>query len=176
MLWFIFEISTPIYLQMKYPVLNSMIEYFGSDVRRINHALKVYGFASAIGLGEELEPHAMEIIEIAAALHDIGIPVAKAKYGSCIGKYQEIEGPPLAREILQRLKVNSETIDRVCYLIGNHHTYTKIDGIDFQILVEADFLVNIFEDEMSQQTIESIGKKTFKTATGLSILKSIYIK
>jgi len=151
-----------------------MIDYFGSDVRRINHALKVHGFACAIGFGEELDSPAMEILEMAAVLHDIGIPVAEAKYGSCIGKYQEMEGPPLAREILQQLKVNSETVERVCYLIGNHHTYSKIDGIDFQILVEADFLVNIFEDEMSHEIIERIVKKIFKTATGLSLLRRMY--
>ncbi|QQS51202.1 MAG: HD domain-containing protein [Bacteroidota bacterium] len=159
---------------MKNSVLVSMIEYFGCDVRRINHALKVYGFASAIGYGEELDLPTMKILEIAAALHDIGIPVAEAKYGSCNGKYQEIEGPPIAREILQKLKVESNLLDRVCYLIGNHHSYSKIDGIDFQILIEADFLVNIFEDQMSQKNIESIGKKYFKTATGLSILKSMH--
>lgn len=152
-----------------------MISYFGKDVRRINHALKVYSFAHLIALQETLNGDELLITELASILHDIGIPVSEQKYGSCIGKYQEIEGPPIAREMLETLGASTEIIDRVCYLIGNHHTYTKIDGIDFQILVEADFLVNIYEDEMSENSIKSASDKYFKTGTGKLILESMYL-
>lgn len=155
--------------------LSKMIEYFGADVRRINHALKVHSFASLIAKNENLNAEIQEITEVAAILHDIGIPVSELKYGSCIGKYQEIEGPPIAREMLQQLGASPELIERVCFLVGNHHTYTKIDGIDFQILVEADFLVNIFEDEMSASAIESAREKYFKTQNGIQLLKKIYL-
>mgnify|MGYP000340972515 FL=1 len=37
--------------------------------------------------------------------------------------------------------------ERVAYLIGHHHTYDKIEGMDYQILVEADFLVNILRQD-----------------------------
>ena len=154
-------------------VLNEMIAYFGSDVRRINHAIKVYSFATAIGRTENLDTQSVQILEIAAILHDIGIPVSENKYGSCIGKYQELEGPPIARAILEKIGTPANIIDRVCFLIGNHHTYTKIDNIDFQILVEADFLVNIFEDEM-YSSVKSIGDKYFKTRTGSQILNTLY--
>jgi HD superfamily phosphodiesterase len=155
--------------------LNRMVEYFGNDVQRINHALKVYGFASLIARKEDLSNLKLEIIDLASILHDIGIPVSEQKYGSCIGKYQEIEGPPIASEILESLGASVEIIDRVCYLIGNHHTYTKIDGIDFQILVEADFLVNFFEDEMGENAIKSARDRYFKTETGKSILDRMYL-
>ena len=82
--------------------LSKMIEYFGADVRRINHALKVHSFASLIAKNENLNAEIQEITEVAAILHDIGIPVSELKYGSCIGKYQELEGPPIAREMLQQ--------------------------------------------------------------------------
>lgn len=151
-----------------------MIEYFGNDVRRINHALKVYGFACTICRDEILDQHETEISEIAAILHDIGIPEAERKYNSCAGKYQELEGPPIARKLLAQCNIANELVERICFIIGNHHTYTKVDGIDFQILIEADFLVNIYEDEMTQNMIESIRKKYFKTTTGLKILDTIY--
>lgn len=155
-------------------VIKSMIDYFGNDVRRINHALKVYGFASTISRSEKLSQETIDIIEIAAVLHDIGIPLSEKKHNSCAGKYQELEGPPIAREILIQLNINPKTIDRVCYLIGNHHTYTKIDGLDFQILVEADFLVNIFEDEMNKSIIDSVKEKYIKTKTCLSLMDTMY--
>jgi hypothetical protein len=159
---------------MIHEVIQKMIEYFGNDVRRINHALKVYGFASTICRSEKLNQHEIDITEIAAILHDIGIPEAERKYNSCTGKYQEIEGPPIARKLLAECGIAIDLIERVCYLIGNHHTYTKIDCTDFQILVEADFLVNIYEDEMNDSMVYSIRNKYFKTRTGLNIFDVVY--
>jgi len=155
-------------------VLKTMIEYFGNDILRINHALKVYGFASTIGRSETANRDTIDIIEIAAVLHDIGIPVSEKKYKSSAGKYQEIEGPPIARKMLEKLEVKKEIIERVYFLIGNHHSYSKIEGLDFQILVEADFLVNIFEDELNKKMLTSIREKYFKTMTGKMLLETIY--
>ena len=155
-------------------ILKTMIEYNGNDILRINHALKVYGFASTICRSETAKRDTIEIIEIAAILHDIGIHVSEKKYKSSAGKYQEIEGPPIARKMLEKLEVNQEIIERVCFLIGNHHSYSKIEGLDFQILVEADFLVNIFEDEMNRELLVTIREKYFKTKTGKMLLETIY--
>jgi uncharacterized protein len=54
------------------------------------------------------------------------------------------------------------------------HTYTGIQGIDYQILVEADFLVNFHEDNVSQDSIQSIRDKIFKSLSGKMILNAIY--
>jgi hypothetical protein len=156
--------------------MKKMIKYFDGDVKRINHALKVHGFAKSIGKLENIPEDKLRILEVGAILHDIGIKESERKYSSSAGKYQEIEGPPVARDILQEFSLNEEFTDRVCHLIGNHHTYSKIDDVDFQILVEADFLVNIFEDSMTQEQIESIKQKYFKTNTGLCFLNSMYCK
>ncbi|MGD9930269.1 MAG: HD domain-containing protein [Mangrovibacterium sp.] len=155
--------------------LMRMVEFFSTDVRRINHALKVYSFARLIANEENITGAELKIIELSAILHDIGIPAAEQKYQSSAGKYQEIEGPPIAREMLMHLGASPETIYRVCYLIGNHHSYTKIDGIDFQILVEADFLVNIFEDGISKKSASAIRDTYFKTKTGTQLLEQMYL-
>lgn len=155
-------------------ILSIMTGYFGSDIKRINHALKVYGFAKAIAEGENLTDESLTALIYASILHDIGIIESERKYNSSAGKYQEIEGPPIAKSILEDLKINEILIDRICYLIGHHHTYGEIQGLDFQILVEADFLVNIFEDEMKSEQIKSIGEKYFKTESGKAIFNSLY--
>ena len=160
---------------MQNRVMSAMIACFGHDVRRINHALKVHAFAELIACREVDDPWTHEIVGIAALLHDIGIHEAEKKYNSPAGNFQEIEGPPIARKILSDLMVPEKSIDRVCFIIGNHHSYTKIDGIDFQILVEADLLVNSYEDEMKQDVVESVGEKVFRTETGKSLLKSMYL-
>lgn len=156
-------------------ILNSMIEYFGKDVRRINHALKVYGFTTTIARNEQLTPAELFIAETVAILHDIGIKNAEAKYNSSAGQYQEKEGPAVAKALLQDLDIPNEITERILYIIGNHHTYHKIDGPDFQILVEADFLVNIDEDQFLPPAIESVRKKYFKTKTGTAILNSMFM-
>lgn len=154
--------------------MRKMIDYFDGDIRRINHALKVYGFAKSIGELEGLQQDKQEILEIAAILHDIGIKESERKYSSSAGTYQELEGPPVAKELLMDSELSKEALDRICFLIGHHHTYTKIDDMDFQILVEADFLVNIFEDGMKKEQIKAAKEKYFKTASGIGYLMSMY--
>ncbi len=155
-------------------VILKMILYFGKDARRVNHALKVFGFADAIAAQEKLDLKSRQLTALAAILHDIGIKEAEIKHNSSAGNYQELEGPPVARVILNECNIPADIIDRVCYLVGHHHSYQKIEGLDFQILVEADFLVNIFEDEISENTIEIIRNKYFKTQSGKVILDSLY--
>lgn len=155
-------------------VVLKMINYFGDDIKRINHALKVYGFVKTIGEEENIDNDKLQILEVSAILHDIGIKESERKYNSTAGSYQEIEGPPLAHKILAEIKLETEFIDRVCFLIGNHHTYSKIDDIDFQILIEADFIVNAFEEKLSYRSICNMKEKYFKTKCGISILESMY--
>lgn len=156
-------------------IIDEMIKYYSKDPRRVNHFLKVFSFAKSIGELENLDKDTQDILEVAAVMHDIGIKISEEKYNSSAGNYQEIEGPPVAREMLLKLNFNEEFIERVCYLIGNHHTYSKIDGIDYQILIEADFLVNIYEDEIEIPQIESIEEKYFKTKAGTEFLINLYL-
>lgn len=152
-----------------------MIKYNSPDVRRINHAIKVYFFAVNIAEEEACDIDTFNTIVYAAILHDIGIHEAEKKYGSSAGKFQEIEGPSVAKDLIKDIELKEEIKNRIFYLIGNHHTYDKIDGIDFQILVEADFIVNIYEDEISRESIKSIKNKIFKTKKGIELLDTLYL-
>ncbi|KZL91384.1 HD domain-containing protein [Clostridium magnum] len=156
-------------------ILSKMIAYFDGDVKRINHAMKVHGFAKSIGELEGILEEKLKILEVAAVLHDIGIKESERKYSSSAAKYQELEGPPVARDILQGFNLSKDFVDRVSYLIGNHHTHSKIDDTDFQILVEADFIVNIFEDSLGKEQARLIKDKYFKTNSGISFIESMYI-
>ena len=161
--------------EKKNTIINEMIRYYRKDPRRVNHFLKVFSFAKSIGELEKLNEEAQDVLEVAAIMHDIGIKVSEEKYNSSAGNYQEIEGPPVAREMLSKFKFDEKFIERVCFLIGHHHTYSKIEGIDYQILIEADFLVNIYEDEIKIPQIESIKDKYFKTKSGTEFLTNLYL-
>lgn len=151
-----------------------MIDYNGTDVRRINHALKVTAFARLIAELEECDADVIERTTVAAILHDIGIHEAEAKHGSAAGKYQELEGPAVAARLLEGIEASDSFKARVCFLVGHHHTPGAIDGVDFQILVEADYLVNAFEDDLSAGALHSARLKVFRTASGRSLLETMY--
>ena len=152
----------------------AMMQKNSGDTRRIEHSLKVFAYAHLLGVAESLDDQTLEILELTALLHDIGIHIAERQYGKSSSHYQEIEGPPVAREILKFLNYDPEIIERVCFIISRHHTFTAIEGLDFQLLVEADFLVNSTEDHLSDHQIISFAKNIFKSETGLMYLKLLF--
>ncbi len=153
------------------------IAYNAGDAKRIAHLVKVHGYARAIGLLEQLNETEQLTLEAAAVLHDIGIRICEQKYeGRCSGDLQEIEGPPIARSLMEELGFEADITDRVAFLVAHHHTYTQVDGIDYQILIESDFLVNFDEDGMSEETIRKVLEKIFKTKTGTALCSHIFLE
>lgn len=151
-----------------------MIEFFHGDPKRIQHLIKVHSLSRLIGIGEKLDATSLFILEAAAYTHDCGIRPAEEKYGKCDGKLQEQEGPTVAQQMLLELGFENYMIERICYLIGHHHTYTNMDGMDYQILVEADFLVNLYEDDANRHTIQKAYDNIFRTDTGKQIFVQMY--
>lgn len=151
-----------------------MIAYYDGDPKRIQHFTKVHSYARLIGIGEELDDASLFILEAAAYTHDIGIRVAEEKYGRCDGKLQEQEGPIIAQKMLSQLGFENYIVERICFLIGHHHTYDNIDGLDYQILVEADFLINLYEDDAGNRAIDKAYKRIFKTETGKKIFRLMF--
>lgn len=152
----------------------AMVRYYAGDPARIQHFTKVHAYARFIGLEEGLSEREQYILELTALVHDIGIKPAEAKYGSCMGKYQEQEGPEQVRRLFAGTDVDEKAVERICFLVGHHHTYSQIDGLDYQILVEADFLVNIFEDGLPEKSALSVRDKIFKTRAGIELLNQMY--
>lgn len=149
-------------------VKEKMKEYFDQDIKRINHALLVEEYAEKILSGEAAS---RDIVITAAYLHDIGIHEAERKYKSTAGRYQEIEGPPIARRILQNAGSDATFTNAVCKIISKHHTLNGLDTPEFQILYEADWIVNLqddFKDYPFENKMKMI-EKNFKTQTGKNI-------
>lgn len=151
-----------------------MIRLYSGDPKRIQHFCKVHSYAKLIAYREGIEDETAFILEAAALTHDIGIHLCEEKYGDCNGKLQEKEGPALAAKLLAKLEFPEEVSVRVQYLIAHHHTYQNIDGIDYQILVEADFLVNLYEDALPEAAIQHACTNIFRTKTGKEICRAMY--
>ncbi len=156
-------------------LMQAMVSYDSGDVPRIQHFVKVHDFAATIGASENLDEETQFVLEAAAILHDIGIHPAEAKYGNCNGKAQEELGPDEARKLLQEVGgfTDAQT-ERVCWLIGHHHTYSNVTAADHRILLEADFLVNSFEDHLSPDGIVKFREKVFRSALAIDMLNKMW--
>lgn len=152
----------------------AMIELYSGDAKRIQHFCKVHSYAKLIGEAENIDKKSLLILEAAALTHDIGIHICEEKYGNCSGKLQEKEGPAIAERLLKKTGFEDDVINRVRYLIAHHHTYDNIDGTDYQILVEADFLVNIFEDGLSKEAALNAYNNIFRTECGKKICREMF--
>ena len=154
--------------------IEQMIAFYQGNLHDINHFLKVWAFARTIGEQEGLDEQTQRTLELAAVVHDIACPACREKYGNANGKYQELEGPAEAKKLLDGLEWPADVTERVCYLVGHHHTYHDMDGMDYQILVEADFLVNLFEDKVSPDGCKNAYHKIFRTESGKRLYQTMY--
>ena len=83
-------------------------------------------------------------------------------------------GRPLVRSFLADAGLSAEQVDRVAYLVSHHHTYTDIDGIDYQILIEADYIVNASESGYSPENRKNFLEEHMKTESGKRLLRSTF--
>jgi HD superfamily phosphodiesterase len=156
-------------------VRTAMENYFGTDSRRIAHALRVTDHARQL---LEKEPGNRELVLVTALLHDIGIPEAERKYGSPAGNLQEIEGPPVARGILEEFGYDESFIAEACAIIASHHSPGEVETDNFRIIWDADWLVNLGEElsfDNEGELRQAIGR-IFMTTTGKQLAEQIYTK
>ncbi len=160
---------------MRDELIEEMKNIFSSDQERIDHALAVLNYAEQILFAEGGDPL---VVKAAAILHDIGIHEAERKYSSSAGKYQEIEGPPIAREILSKYELDEAIIEHICKIIANHHSAKNIDTPEFKIIWDADWLVNIPTEfpEADKEKLQKLIDKIFKTNKGRQIAVELFLE
>lgn len=155
-------------------LIQNMIDYSNGNIHDIEHFVKVWAYAKTIGESEHLDEKTQFILEAAAIVHDIACPLCREKYGNADGKHQEDEGPALVIDFLKDSGMSDAQIDRICYLVGHHHTLDNIEGIDYRILIEADYIVNAAENRFSQDNIINFRERYFRTKAGRRLLENIF--
>jgi HD superfamily phosphodiesterase len=155
---------------LKDRVAIEMKRFFKQDFKRIGHASRVARYAERIGKEEQGN---LAVILTSAYLHDIGIKEAERKHNSTAARYQEEEGPPIAREILERLGAKEELVDEVCDIVGHHHHPREEETTNFKCLYDADLIANLEEKEkegpMDREKLASIIQKSFLTESGRNL-------
>jgi len=163
---------------LKERVAIEMKKYFGRDFKRIGHASKVARYAERIAREERAN---LAVVLAAAYLHDIGIKEAERKHQSTAAKYQEEEGPPIAREILTKLGAKEELIDEVCDIVGHHHHPRDEETVNFMALYDADMLVNLEEKQEEEgkkpsEALERVIEKAFLTESGKNLARQVLLR
>lgn len=154
-------------------VMEKMIAFSNGNIHDIDHLIRVWSYAKTIGELEKLDQEKQFILEVAAITHDIACPLCREKYGNTNGKYQEQEGALMVRDFLADTGMPEEQIDRVSFLVGHHHTFKNIDDVDYQILVEADYIANATENEYSKENMASFMERIMKTESGKQLLRLV---
>ena len=154
--------------------MEKMIVFSKENMHDIDHFMKVWAYAKTIGELENIDDETQYILEIAALTHDIACPLCCEKYGNTNGKYQEEEGAWLVKDFLADMGLTSVQIERVAYLVGHHHTFQRIDGLDYQILIEADFIVNAAESAYSKENIANFTETIMRTNSAKRITAEVF--
>lgn len=151
-----------------------MIVFSNGNLHDITHFITVWTYAKTIGELEGLKPDTQYLLEAAAIVHDIACPLCREKYGHADGKLQEKEGPALVRAFLADSGITEAQKERIAYLVGHHHTLSGIEGDDYQILIEADYLTNASEQGYSAANIEHFRNTIMKTESGKKLAAALF--
>ena len=154
-------------------ILSKMIAASNGNIHDIDHLLRVWAYARTIGELEGLDAETQYLLEVAAITHDIACPLCREKYGNTNGKYQEQKGAVLVRSFLADTGMTEAQIARVAYLVGHHHTLQNICGMDYQILIEADYIANASENGYGKESIVHFLDTIMKTASGKHLAASV---
>ena len=154
-------------------IMEKMIAFSEGNIHDIDHLIRVWTYAKTIGELEKLDAGTQYILEAAAIVHDIACPLCREKYRNTNGKLQETEGARMAYEFFSGTGLNVEQIDRIAFLVGHHHTYTDVDGADYQILLEADYIANASENGYSEKNVTNFIEKIMRTASGRRLAQMV---
>lgn len=155
-------------------IMKKMIVFSEGNIHDIDHFIRVWTYAKMLGELEKLESEMQYVLETAAITHDIACPLCREKYGNTNGKYQEQEGITIVREFLSDSGMTKEEIERVEFLVGHHHTFSNIDELDYQILIEADYIANALENGYKEQSVKSFIENVMKTKSGIQLIRDLF--
>ena len=155
-------------------IMERMIAFYKGNIHDIDHMIRVWTYVRTIGQLESLDSETQQILEIAAITHDIACPLCREIHGNTNGKFQEQLGEPMARDFLANSGLTEQQIDRAAFLVGHHHTLTGTDDLDYQILVEADYIANATENCYSTENVERFIEKVMKTESGKRLARTVF--
>jgi HD superfamily phosphodiesterase len=154
-----------------------VIEYFAeTDIAQISHTEAVHNFAQLIASLENCNEYQQSLIEMSALLHDIGCPNAKKKYGNTNPPNQEKEGKPLAKAFLDNYPMPDKDKELLAEVVGAHHHLHVLRELGFEILAEADLIVNLLEGYYKMEQAQHLYECFVSTKSGKELYYNMFLK
>jgi HD superfamily phosphohydrolase YqeK len=161
---------------LKDRVAIEMKRYFKKDFRRVGHAGRVARYAERIAKKEGGD---LAVILAAAYLHDAGIKEAEKNQRDDAAEVHEQEGPPVAKDILERLGAAEGMIEEVCDIIGHHHHPRSEETNNFKCVYDADQIANLEEkNKKSPMILEELDRtidQSLLTKTGRDVAREVLL-
>ena len=128
----------------------------GPAYSQIAHTMAVASLTRQIALMQGRDEHEVDLLEMAAWLHDIGCPTAIDKYGDSKPVHQQTEGEYIVTEWLSSTdgntdwnivvsKLSEKEKQWLAKVVGCHHQQKYAIKLHFEPLFEADLIINIKE-------------------------------
>ena len=154
----------------------AMKRYFGTDFKRIAHAVRVARHAEHIGRSERAN---LAVALCAAYLHDVGLHEAEEKHGADAADHHEELGGPVAASIMQKLGAGADLAAEVCDIVTHHHHPGEDEELNFRVVYDADRIVNLEErqkkDPMPREEMEAELAVGFLTEAGKKLAQEILL-
>lgn len=153
-----------------------MIECFASeDPAQIAHTLCVHSYTRMIAVGEAMAAHPLELLEIAALLHDIGCPAARARFGDSKPPHQEAEGARIVEEWLRdEATLSAREKTWLVEVVGSHHRQNRMMALEAMPLFEADLVVNLQEGYFDSSRANEFREKLCVTKSGRTLMSLLW--
>ncbi|MFO7830881.1 MAG: HD domain-containing protein [Desulfuromonadaceae bacterium] len=138
------------YALLKGQLIKVLADFFETDYQRITHAVEVMQQA------ELLQHHYTdvdtEVLLTSALLHDVGIKPSEKELGYNDATTQEQYGPAVVQRLLEEIGFDQEKTRKVMQIVGNHHSRSRYDYVELEILKLADLIVNRLEVHYSESS------------------------
>lgn len=139
-------------------VAKRMKQYHHADPAKVQRFVRVYTLSKTIGELEHLPEQTQENLELSALMHAVAGEDKTA----------------VITQILSECSLDDEVIERVCYIVENRHNYDHVSGLDHQILIEAEMIVDFKEHDTPEKEIIRLAEERFITNYGKLMLKRAF--
>lgn len=166
-------------IELKDCISRRVTEYYVANppaAEQITHTQSVAAYTRLIAAGEGWEYGRVELVEMAAWLHDIGCPVARKLYGNSLPVHQQEEGRKLvAGWLREEPHLSEEEKGWLADVVGGHHRFDAARELHFEPLFEADLIVNLLEGYYQQSQAAHFYDKMMTTETGRMLFRSLFL-
>ena len=161
----------------KYKLSLRVLDYYmkhNDGTSQVIHTQSVVSYTGLIAVGEKLDQHVVNLLEISAWMHDIGCPSSYALYGNSLPVNQQTEGRIITESWLNDTTELTQAEKKwLVDVVGSHHEFDSAKQLCFEPLFEADLIVNLIEGYYPMEKAGHLYRTLIRTESGKKLFKTV---